>query len=130
MILVDSSVWIEHMRNSITKQVRFLRSLRGSDILLGDLILLELLQGARSDRHASDLALELSEFKTASLSDPALAVVAARNYRFLRSRGITIRKTVDLIIATFCIESGHELLQSDRDFRPFRDHLGLVLAAA
>lgn len=128
MIVVDSSVWIAHFRQADTPQVQFLRSLEAPKILLGDLILLELLQGTRNDRHAASLMLEFRELNIVSLSDPDLVVLAARNFRRLRELGITIRKTIDLIIATFCIVHDHELLHSDRDFAPFAQHLGLRLA--
>lgn len=128
MILVDSSVWIAHFRSWRTEQVLRLRAQNPDDIVVGDLVLLELLQGARDDRHAARIASELAEFETVPLSSPALVPIAASNYRSLRGRGITIRRTVDLIIATFCIESGYALLQQDRDFLPFSQHLGLELA--
>lgn len=95
------------------------------DFLVGDLILLEVLQGARNDGHAARLEREMREFPVTNMLDGDLAVKAARNYRALRTKGITIRKTADVIIATFCIEHGHELLHDDRDFGPFSEHLGL-----
>lgn len=128
MILVDSSVWVDHFRNADNGCVRHLRASNVNEILVGDLVLLEVLQGARDDNHATQLATRLQRFQVASLSSEKLAVASARNYRHLRSRGITIRKTIDLIIATFCITHDHELLHSDRDFAPFAQHLGLRLA--
>ena len=95
------------------------------DILVGDLILLEVLQGARDESDARRFEEALLEFPVVSLSSPDLAIAAAANYRFLRARGITIRKTIDLIIGTFCIERGHHLLHSDRDFEPMERLLGL-----
>ncbi len=124
--LVDSSVWIDLLRGRMTTQVeQLIRLVDDDDLLVGDLILLEVLQGARNDVMARQFEEALLEFPTVSLLDPALAVAAAANYRFLRSRGITIRKTVDLIIGTFCIERGHALLHSDRDFEPMERLLGL-----
>jgi predicted nucleic acid-binding protein len=124
--LVDSSVWIDLLRGRTTGQVaRLFRLIDDDDVLVGDLILLEVLQGARNDAIARRFEEALLEFPTVSLLDPALAVRAAANYRFLRSRGITIRKTIDLIIGTFCIERGHALLHSDRDFEPMERLLWL-----
>ena len=130
MILVDSSVWIAHFRNDVSDAVLFLRvPATASDILVGDLILLEILQGARDDAHAAQLDATLRAFPVLPLLNASLAVAAARNYRALRDLGLTVRKNADLIIATYCIEHGHALLQQDRDFEPFAAHLGLTLAA-
>jgi predicted nucleic acid-binding protein len=129
LIVVDSSVWIAHLRGEDTPEVRRLRALDEPDqILLGDLILLEVLQGARDERHASRIERQLRQFEIASMLSPALAPRIARNYRFLRDRGVTPRKTVDMIIGTFCVESGHRLLHADRDFDPMVAHLGLRVA--
>jgi predicted nucleic acid-binding protein len=97
-------------------------------LLVGDLILCEVLQGARTDAQARLLELELSKFDIVPMLNPELAMVAARNYRTLRSDGITIRKTIDLIIATYCIVRDHTLLHDDGDFRPMETHLGLKSA--
>ena len=130
MIVVDSSVWIAHLRGEDTPEVRKLRTLDEPDqILLGDLILLEVLQGARDERHAGRIERQLRQFQIASMLSPDLAPRIARNYRYLRDRGVTVRKTVDMIIATFCIEGGHRLLHADRDFDPMAAHLGLRVAA-
>ena len=130
MILVDSSVWIDHLRNTITAPVAHLRSLiSGEELLLvGDLILCEVLQGLRTDTEARAVEDALREFEVVSLVDAELAIKSAANYRFLRRHGITIRKTIDLLIGTFCIERGHTLLHSDRDFAPMESLLGLQTA--
>jgi len=127
VILVDSSVWIDHLRNAVTRPVSHLRSLisREEELLVGDLILCEILQGLRTDTEARLVEEALREFEVVSLVGPELAVKAAANYRFLRSRGFTIRRTIDLIIGTFCIERGHFLLHGDRDFSPMAQYLGL-----
>ena len=126
MILVDSSVWIDHLRNVFTRPVRRLRQLVEQErILVGDLILCEVLQGVRSETQAREVEAALRRFELVTLADPDLAVKAAENYRFLRRRGITIRATLDLIIGTFCMERGHALLHSDRDFEPMERFLGL-----
>jgi predicted nucleic acid-binding protein len=126
VIVVDTSVWIDHLRGTTTPGVRRLRALIPKDqILVGDLILCEVLQGLRSEAQAIIVEAALRKFTVASLLDPDLAIIAAANYRQLRRAGITIRKTIDVIIGTFCIERGHALLHSDRDFEPMERLLGL-----
>jgi predicted nucleic acid-binding protein len=126
MIVVDSSVWIAHLRNSESRAVRALRALQPPDeILIGDVILLEVLQGARNEQHAAEIESNLRQFRMERMLDDELAVRAARHYRTLRERGTTIYKTIDLIIATFCIERGHQLLHEDRDFDRIAAHLNL-----
>jgi predicted nucleic acid-binding protein len=95
---------------------------------VGDLILCEVLQGLRTDAEASLVEGALREFQIVSLVDPELAVKAAANYRLLRGRGFTIRKTIDVVIGTFCIERGYALLHNDRDFEPMERFLGLQTA--
>jgi hypothetical protein len=97
----------------------------GEELLVGDLVLCEVLQGLRSDAEARLVEEALREFEFVPLVDPELAVKAAANYRFLRSLGFTVRKTIDLLVATFCIERGHSLLHSDRDYTPMQRFLGL-----
>jgi predicted nucleic acid-binding protein len=129
MILVDSSVWIAHLRDSSSEPVRRLRAIADEDeILVGDLILLEVLQGARGEAQADRIRRSMRRFEVVPLLDETLAVCAARNYRILRRLGVTVRKTVDLIIGTFCIEHGHALLHDDRGFGPMVQHLGLRIA--
>jgi predicted nucleic acid-binding protein len=129
VILVDSSVWIDLLNNVVTEPVRRLRELiPTTPLLIGDLILYEVLQGFRTDAQARLVERSLRRFEAVPLIDPELAVKAAANYRLLRSRGITIRKTIDLIIGTYCIERGHTLLHSDRDFAPMESFLGLQTA--
>jgi predicted nucleic acid-binding protein len=126
MILVDSSVWIDHLRNQATRQVLRLRSLvSNEELLVGDLILCEVLQGLSTNHEAALVEEALREFEIVSLVDAGLAVKAAANYRFLRGRGFPVRRTIDLIIGTFCIERGHSLLHADRDFVPMVRFLGL-----
>lgn len=129
MIVVDSSVWIALLRGEDTPEVRKLRVCEQPDqILLGDLILLEVLQGARDERHADLIERRLRQFQIASMLSPALAPQIARNYRYLRDRGVTPRKTIDMIIGTFCIAGSHLLLHTDRDFDSMVAHLGLRVA--
>jgi len=130
VILVDSSVWIALLRGQDTAPVAKLRAIVAADdeqILLGDLILLEILQGARDEAHAARIERGLRAYPVAPMLDPARAVQAARNYRLLRARGVTVRKTIDMIIAGFCLAGGHRLLHDDRDFDPMATHLGLLV---
>ena len=129
MILVDSSVWIAQLKGLATPETVKLQALAVREpLLVGDLILLEVLQGARSEAHAARIERWLRQYAIVSLLDGDLAATAARNYRRLREIGITMRKTADIVIGTFCIEHGHALLHADRDFLPLQKHLGLKAA--
>jgi predicted nucleic acid-binding protein len=124
VILVDSSVWIAHLRGRRTLATAKLEAAATRELLLiGDLILLEVLQGARDEAHAERIERGLRQYALVSLLDADLAPRAARNYRKLRELGVTIRKTADIIIGTFCIEHRHSLLHDDRDFAPMEKHL-------
>jgi predicted nucleic acid-binding protein len=125
MIVVDSSVWIDWFRGSHTSQTAKLRAIPPRDIVVGDIVLLEVLRGARDDRLAQRVEADLSKFNVATMLDADLAAFAASNYRRLRSLGVTVRKTSDLIIGTFCIANNHHLLHADRDFLLMQEHLGL-----
>ena len=126
MILVDSSVWIDYFRGTATPQVEKLDSLLGSEpIATGDLILTEVLQGFFSDRDFNQARKLMTSLVIVDLVGQEIAIQAARNFRALRSLGVTVRKTIDTLIATRCIDSGLPLLYSDRDFDPFVEHLGL-----
>ena len=126
MIVVDSSVWIAHLRNVDLPAVRFLRSFPDSSaFLVGDLVMLEVLQGARDEVDARRIEQLLRQFNVESMLDESIAVEAASNYRDLRRRGVTIRKTNDMIIATFCLRHGYALLHDDRDFERIALHFGL-----
>ena len=129
MIVVDSSVWIDFFNGVSTPEVERLDGLLGvTPLVIGDLILVEVMQGFRNER---DVATARQLFRSLALL-PMLsgsnAWKAAENYRQLRSRGITVRKTIDGIIATACIEANLPLLFSDRDFVPYVEHLGLEAA--
>jgi predicted nucleic acid-binding protein len=129
VIVVDSSVFIGVLREQRTAATdRLQNELNPDSVLVGDIVLLEVLRGADGERHAQALERELRKFRLARMLDPALAAKAAKNYRVLRRLGITVRKTPDLVIGTFCIERGHALLHNDRDFDPMVEHLGLRLA--
>ena len=129
MILVDSSVWIDFFRGTVTPETERLDALLGSELLVvGDLILAEVLQGFSSERDFNHARKLLTALDVVTLGGPEIAIQAARNFRTLRARGVTIRKTIDTLIATRCIESDYALLFSDRDFEPFVEHLGLLSA--
>jgi predicted nucleic acid-binding protein len=128
LIVVDSSVWIGNLRGNGSKSVAWLQSVQVQDaqnILVGDLILMEVLQGVRDEPSAGRIERDLRQFTVASMLTPDLAVKATSHYRLLRSLGITVRRTVDMIIGAFCIDGGHSLLHDDRDFDPMVRHLGL-----
>ena len=126
MILIDSSVWIDYFRGVPTPQTNLLDSLLGNELLVtGDLVLAEVLQGFNSDRDFNQAKKLLTSLEVINLGGKEIALQAAQNFRTLRRKGITVRKTIDTVIATRCIESGLNLLYSDRDFDPFVQHLGL-----
>lgn len=126
MILVDSSVWISYLNGKNTKETEFLSQFVGvENILMTDLIYLEILQGYRDDSVFNDVKSFLDEFPFAILGSQELALKSAQNYRFLRKKGITIPKTIEPYIATYCIDKDMTLLHSDKDYEPFVEHLGL-----
>ena len=128
MILVDSSVWVDYFRGKSTRQTDKLDILLGHELLaVGDLILAEVLQGFESDRDFKAAQRLLTSLAVVEIGGLELAIQAAKNYRELRRRGVTVRKTVDTLIATRCIENGYDLLHCDRDFDPFVEHLGLTV---
>jgi predicted nucleic acid-binding protein len=126
VILVDSSVWIDYLRGRPTPQAAKLDSLLGVELVaIGDLILTEVLQGCSTDREFNQVRRSLSTLDVVDLGGRDLAIEAAKNFRKLRKLGVTVRKTIDTVIATRCILDGIELLHSDRDFDAFERHLGL-----
>lgn len=127
MILVDSSVWIDFFRGAATTEAEKLDQILGIELLFtGDLILTEVLQGFRNDKEFDTARRLLTSLEVVHLGGKRIALQAARNFRTLRSKGVTVRKTINTIIATSCIENGYSLLYSDRDFDPFVKHLGLA----
>jgi predicted nucleic acid-binding protein len=126
LILVDSSVWIDYFNGGLTPQTGKLDRLLGQEPLaIGDWILVEVLQGFDEDREFRAARKLLTSLTVIEIGGIDIAIAAAQNYRALRKRGITVRKTIDTVIATRCIESGYDLLHSDRDFEPFSRYLGL-----
>jgi predicted nucleic acid-binding protein len=127
VIVVDSSVWIDFLNGRNARHVQRLRAVLGTDeIIVGDLMLCEILQGLQSERAAREVESLMRRFEIVPMAGDAIAVVAARNFRSLRRRGITIRKTIDLLIGTWCIENRRPLLHNDSDFHPMARHLGLI----
>lgn len=130
MILVDSSVWIDFFRGVRTREADHLDALLGVEPLItGDLILTEVLQGFRADADFKKAQILLESFDVVPLAGPDICTQAAQNFRTLRRKGVSIRKTIDTIIATCCIQHGYTLLHNDRDFDAFAEHLGLRVAA-
>jgi predicted nucleic acid-binding protein len=126
LILVDSSVWIDYFNGSITAQTELLDRLLGREPLaIGDLILTEVLQGFVDERDFNRARKMLTSLIVVELGGQEIAIQAAKNFRALRNLGVTVRKTIDTVIATRCIESRYDLLHDDRDFDPFAKHLGL-----
>ena len=126
VILVDTSVWIDYFNGLPTPATERLDSLLGREMLLtGDLILAEVLQGFRSERDFERATALMGVLEFQEMLGREIAIASARHYRKLRERGVTVRKTIDVIIGTFCIMRGHELLHADRDFNPMAKHLGL-----
>ena len=129
MILVDSSVWIDYFRGEATPQSEMLDALLGNEpLVVGDLILAEVLQGFQGERDFNQAKQLLMSFEIIEIVGRDVAIQAARNFRTLRGHGVTVRKTIDTLIATRCINSGLILLHSDKDFDPFVTHLGLRVA--
>lgn len=126
MIFVDTSVWIDYFNGKNTTEVQLLDDALGSEaVVIGDLIALEILQGFKNDKDYNVAKEMLDALTVYDLLGAAAIFACAENYRKLRKKGVTIRKTADVIIATFCIKNGFPLLFSDRDFLPFVAHLGL-----
>jgi predicted nucleic acid-binding protein len=130
LILVDSTVWIDYFNNLSTPQTEKLNSLLDVEpLFIGDIILTEVLQGFRKDQDFQEAKRLLTALDVVDLGGQEIAIQAARNYRILRTYGVTIRKTIDSIIATRCIENGYDLLHNDRDFDPFEKYLGLIVVS-
>ena len=126
MILVDSSVWIDYFRGTdSTAADRLDLLLQTEPLAIGDLILAEVLQGFTKERDFAEARKLLTALEVVTLGGEAIAIEAARNHRRLRALGFTVRKTIDTLIATWCIENDGILLHNDRDFDAFQKHLGL-----
>lgn len=129
MIFVDSSVWIDYFRGTVTPETDRLDALLGEqELVVGDVVLAEVLQGFDSDRDFRTALALFDALMLVEIGGRDMAIDAARSFRRLRARGVTVRKTIDTMIATYCIRSQVPLLFSDRDFEPFVEHLGLKSA--
>lgn len=126
MVIVDTTVWVDYLREEPTAETEWLEEqLERQRLGLTDLILCEVLQGVRNERQWTQVHEDLRRFEIFPTGGVDLAVAAAQNYRALRTRGHTVRKTIDCLIATFCLKNGHTLLHHDRDFDPFEEVLHL-----
>lgn len=129
MIVVDSSVWIDYLGGGASDATdRLDQALEGGDVVTGDLVLTEVLQGFRQDRDHAAARAALLATTVVPMLGVANALASADAYRTLRKRGVTVRKTIDVVIATYCLEVDMPLLFTDRDFEPFVEHLGLRAA--
>jgi|SRR5918996_865820 predicted nucleic acid-binding protein len=138
-VLIDSSVWIDHLRGVRTRETAMLGALLAqldpgsvvdeheaiADLLVGDLVLCEVLRGIPDRREFAAVKDVLLSFELVTIGSIDLALKAADHYRILRRLGVTVRKTIDLLIGTYCIATNCVLLHSDRDFDPMTQHLGL-----
>lgn len=126
MLLVDTSVWVDYFNGVVNPQTNYLHdNVDRTPILIGDLILAEVLQGFRSDSDFEKARRAFGKFVHVNMVNEDLAVESARNFRLLRQKGVTVRKTIDSLIATYCIENDHQLLHNDSDFDGYEKHLGL-----
>ena len=127
MILVDTSIWIDYFNGIENKETNILDiSLIDGTVAIGDMIVMEILQGFRSDQDYNKAKKSLATLEQYEMFGQSMVIKCADNYRALRKKGITIRKTADVIIASFCIDNKIPLLFSDRDFMPFVKHLNLL----
>jgi len=129
LILADTGIWIDFFNGKITAETNFLdNALSDGNVIIGDLIVLEILQGIRNDKDYLKTQKALETLEQFELFGTSMVTECANNFRSLRKKGLTIRKTADLIIASFCIKNKIPLLYIDRDFVPFSEHLGLISA--
>lgn len=126
MIVADTSVWIDYINGNPTKESDILdRALQNELVIVGDLILAELLQGFKNEAIAHEIEMQLRKCSYQNMVGYEVAIQSASNYRLLRSKGITVRKTMDMLIATFCIVNDYRLIHRDRDFDPLEQFCGL-----
>jgi predicted nucleic acid-binding protein len=130
-LVADTSVWVDYFKNVDSAAAGFLETaIAAKRVIVPDLVLLETLRGAPSEAAASKIEVALSKFEIVTLGGSELAVSAAKNYRILRAKGVTIRGSIGLLIGTWCIANDMPLLQSDREFTPMEQHLGLKCVTA
>jgi predicted nucleic acid-binding protein len=131
MVIVDTTVWVDYLHGTRNQETEWLdREVGREEIGLTDLILCEVLQGVQGDDEYRRVRMLLSEFELFETGGEEFCIAAAENYRKLRKRGRTVRKTIDCLIATFCVRNGHSLLHRDNDFRHFEELLGLAVIHA
>ena len=128
MTIVDTTVWVDYLRGVATPQTEWLdANLLRERLGLTDRILCEVLQGVKDGNNFQTVQRELLKYEVFSAGGIALAVDSVKNYRKLRAQGHTVRRTIDCLIATFCLRNGHSLLHNDRDYGPFEQVLGLAV---
>ena len=128
MIFLDSTVLIDYFNGRNNWQVEVLDSILGKElVVIGDYVLTEVLQGFRSDKEFQKAKTILLSFPCFDIGGKEMALQSAKNYRYLRKKGVTVRKTIDSMIATFCIENKLTLLHNDKDFEPFSKYLKLKI---
>ena len=128
MIVVDSSVWIDFFAARPTRAALTLKErIEPDTVIVGDIVLAEVLMGARSAGHAAQLETALRRFRVETMGGTEAAIMAAAHYRHLRTHGFTVRRATDMFIGTFCIARGYALLHAERDFEPMVTHLGLTV---
>jgi len=128
VVIVDTTVWIDYLRGARNPETQWLETEADRRRLgLTDLILCEVLQGVRSEREFGQVRTELQRFALFKTGGGELAIAAATNFRIIRGEGKTVRKSIDCLIATFCMTNGHALLHRDRDFDPFEEILALAV---
>ena len=126
MIIVDSSIWIDYFSGKKSNKTDWLDEALGIEpIIMGDIILAEVLQGFQDDKDFKTAKMLLLEFPFIEMLGQEIAIKSAMNYRKLRQKGITVRKTIDVMIGTFCIHHNFALLHNDRDFNAIEKHLNL-----
>lgn len=126
MIVADTSVWIDYLDGNATPQAAILDALLDEpEFAMGDLVVMEVLRGIRHEERLARVARDFASYEILAMAPTPLVLKSAEHYRFLRSRGISIRGTIDCLIATFCIAGRHQLLHADRDFDAFEQHLDL-----
>jgi predicted nucleic acid-binding protein len=131
VVIIDTTVWIDYLRGTENPETQWLNGeLHLKRLGLTDIILREVLQGIRDEKVFKRVQAELLKFQIFHTGGTALALAAAQNYRVLRGRGYTVRKTIDCLIATFCLQAGHALLHRDHDFDPFEKVLGMRVVHA
>lgn len=126
MVIVDTTVWVDYLRGTRNPETEWLEiEVDRKRLGLTDLILCEVLQGVRNEQEFGQVRTGLQRFEIFETGGEELSIAAARNFRIIRERGKTVRKTIDCLIATFCVANGHDLLHRDRDFDAFEQILGL-----